>query len=756
MKHHWLFAVGMTLAAGALQAQQLTIRSGDHPTFSRVTIPLPANQSWEAIKTEQGIELTLPGFSGGFDTSEVFSRMRTDRIIALDARSGSLLLKVDCACDATAFPSGSLLVIDVADAGTALAGPPLKGAALAKTPSGGGIETARAARPAIPWIGGNSPFEAEPYQTFLGEGAKAEETPEDDIEQRAALLRDIQQSLAERVANAASIGLLEDSYEEPAQLPAPLTEPSAQPDLEPEELPEQLQTTSQNIRISSSLDLPDRTAQSGLHTTTAGLSCPDDASFAVETWGDDSSFSAQVGPARNALMNARDMLDRAAAKRLAQLYIYFGFGAEALDALHLDPTLSAENPHLAAMATILERGDIARPNALSDFVDCDTNIALWATLSFQSFPPGTLIDTDAALRALNNLPKHLRQVVAPALSDRFLKYGDAPAAAAALRSIERLGDPFTHDAMMSQAALALDAGRPAEAYLTEVIEDNSTQSPDALVRLVEETLAKDQPLSSETATLVEAYVQELRGTEMGYKLRQTQIMALGQSGRFEEAFDALVSLSPSLSPEGMVSLKQTLFEQLAKSGDDLEFLEYSFAEKVPSIGGFSASTRMAIATRLQDLGFAAQVQQILSTFEDVPRRTDRQLLAARAALSLRQPYQAQAALVGTEGPEAAVLLAEAKQMIGEYSEASQIFSDNNAQAQAARAAWLSDEWQDLTSAETPSLGAAATLARTVPDDNDTDLGPLGRATRALQESSAARETLEQLLRDPIVQMTPES
>jgi hypothetical protein len=310
--------------------------------------------------------------------------------------------------------------------------------------------------------------------------------------------------------------------------------------------------------------------------------------------------------------------------------------------------------------------------------------------------------------------------------------------------------------MMSQAALALDAGRPAQSYLEEVIETNGTQSPGALVKLVERKLANDEPLPLETATLVEAYVQELRGTKIGYKLQQTQVIALGQSIQFEEAFDALDALRPSLSSERVVELNQTLFDQLTLKADDLVFLEHTFDKSMTDLASIPVRTRLDLANRMMDLGFAAQVQKILATIDETPRQKQRQILAARAALALRQPFQAQAALIGIDELDAAILMAQAKEMTGEYREAAEIFSDINATSKAAEAAWLSDEWQDLTSTDTPGLGDVATLARTSPEESLTDLGPLGRANRALEESETVRGMLAELLQDPLVQIDPDS
>lgn len=752
MRQLWLFITLFCGIAGAAHAQQLAVRSGDHPTFSRLTVAISPSQEWTAEQVDREVRVNLTGYSGGFDTADVFTRMRQDRVSALSSGAGTLTLQLACDCNAAVFRSGPLLVVDVGDRGTALVGRALS--VPQQRPKKNPVAdraTSQASASPIPWIGGPSPFGVVPAAP-VAQNIKSE--PADDQVDRAALLQEIQQTLVAEVATAASIGLLENSYATP-QAPetvAPDLVPNTSVDARP--LPETLRTPSRNLRITSSMDTPNGDNAAGILATTSGLACPAQDFVAVGDWGNDSGFSAQIGPARNALMNARDQLDVDAAKTLTRLYLYFGFGAEARATLRLDPDLRARHPELAAVAAILEDEPQAGRNVLNEFTDCNTDVALWAALSFRDIPADSVINTDAMLLALNKLPQHLRQILAPMLSRRLLTYGDTNAAEAALRSIERLPAPLDANAMMAQADIAIDAGTPAQELLTEVIEDNGAQSPEALVKLVEGKLSRDEPLSYETATLVEAFVQELRGTEMGNQLRRTQIIALSQSQRFDEALSALASLAPSLAPQVTSKLRAMVLEQLGRKADEMQFLEHVFAQKGQGLEELPTPTKLALAGRMMDLGFAAEVQHLLETVPDTPRSAQRQILAARAAIDLLQPFQAQAALIGVETPEAKLLSAKAKEMTGAYAEAAEIFSQNDAMEEATRAAWLSEDWQSLRTSDMPAFDAVATLAQAQSPVENPDLGPLGRAGEALSESTAARETLEQLLRDPMVQIPP--
>jgi hypothetical protein len=755
MKNFWFFITVVWFATGQAQAEKLILRSGDHPTFSRLTIPVLDSQKWEGRQTDSEVVLKFLEFSDGFELEGVFLRMRRNRISNIRSSGGTLTLEVSCECMATVFRSGSLLVIDVADNGTQLAGPALEKHTIGHSDSTKKPDkmTGNAHR-TLPWIGGNSPFGGLTNLNAAVDPSPS--TPEKIVssDAKAALLMKIQKNLVEEVASAASAGLLESRYQAPVVVPN--QDHQAPASIKPQTLPDALTTQSRNMRITSSIDHPFASSNTQDNELASGIECPKLDFLSVETWGSDDGFSAQVGPARTALMNARDQLDSDAAQNLAQLYLYFGFGAEALDVLRLFPPEKRTHFELTAIAEFFEYGAAGSPNSLGHFIECSSNVALWASLSFSEIPTDVRVETNAALRALNNLPKHLRQIVAPALSERLLKYGDVPSASAAMRSIERLVDPLQPGAKMAQAKLAEEAGNSADSLLEDILKTNTTSSPEALVKIVEGTLAKDEPLSYETATLVEAYVQELRGTPMGSKLQQTQIIALSQTQRFQEALGALDHLSPSISPQTATELRETILSQLSKRADDLDFLEHIFAQNEQELHSLKNPTKLLIASRLLELGFPAQVQNLVAAIPVTPRSDTRQLLAARAALSLNQPFQAQAELIGINEPAAAMLLARAKEMTGAYSEASEIFSRNNAPEQAVQAAWLSKDWQNPALQDTTTFGAISTLAGDVIPATDPNLGPLGLATRALTESRDARGTLQKLLDEPIVQINPDS
>ncbi|MBB3994004.1 hypothetical protein GGR95_001645 [Sulfitobacter undariae] len=739
------------VTAFAASAQQLSVRSGDHPSFSRLTIPINGTENWAARRTHEGIVVTLPEHKGGFDISDVFTRMRRDRITALDVSENSLTIRVDCACDAATFRSGQLLVIDVADAGIKLLGRPLNVPQPALHNQLKTQATAiRVGEAVLPWVGSNAPiFKAPSFKRTLEKNRTSPKQKTSVLDQNARL-NEARKSILGEVANAASTGLLTHSTARSAPALTPSAKQAQRPSLEPRELPKLPTSKSPNLRISNSKDRPFDTLPPIFNTGAVIEACPSSTLFDVASWGNETSFSSQIGPARNALMNARDQLELDAAKNLAQLYLYFGFGAEALNTLHLDPQLSSNSPHLTDMANIFEHGTLTRPNSLVAHTNCATDVALWASIGLNNITTDVLIDAKAALRALNRLPTHLRLTLAPALSEVLLQYGNKDAAAAALRSIERLPNGLAPNAQLAQAALSEEIGNPTDTLLQDIASTNSAESPAALIQLVRNKVKADEPLSYQTVTLVEAYAHEFRGTQLGNQLRQTQILALNQSGQFERALTALDALTPSLSPATITRLRQSVYEYLTKNAPDQVFLERTFELDPNSMHAFTNETKLLLASRLMDLGFAAEVQKVLATIPDTPRQKNRQILAARAAITLHQPFQAQASLIGLDGADVALLSAQAKEMSGAHGDAAKIYADNDATIQASRAAWLSDEWRELTPSDEEGFGAVSNLVQQQPIIDDANIGPIARANRILQESGTARATLQEFLLNPLV------
>ncbi|MBV1927602.1 MAG: hypothetical protein KUG62_10620, partial [Rhodobacteraceae bacterium] len=112
--------------ANPLFARIIEVRSGEHDTFSRIVLNIPAGTEWILKQVEKQAELSLQLPDIQFDTSQVFSRIPRDRILGLSQLQSGKALRINmgCLCKAVGFmQDGTLLVIDIQDPKTPISSP---------------------------------------------------------------------------------------------------------------------------------------------------------------------------------------------------------------------------------------------------------------------------------------------------------------------------------------------------------------------------------------------------------------------------------------------------------------------------------------------------------------------------------------------------------------------------------------------------------------------------------------------------------
>lgn len=184
----WLVA-----CAAPMAAEPVTVRGGEHGTFSRLVLTMPAGAAWRLGRTPGGYAI---GITGGvtFDLTRAFDRIPQSRLLALTPgeEPGRLDLTLGCGCHVTAFQwRPDAVVIDVTD------GPPPEEAAF-EVPFEGAVDTA-AVLPDGPTV---LPLFLDPEPATAAEFA----APVEPIPGRAV---ELQGALLESVARAATEGLLD-------------------------------------------------------------------------------------------------------------------------------------------------------------------------------------------------------------------------------------------------------------------------------------------------------------------------------------------------------------------------------------------------------------------------------------------------------------------------------------------------------------------------------------------------------------------
>ncbi|ANW34539.1 hypothetical protein [Ketogulonicigenium vulgare] len=107
----------LPVIAQELVPQDITVRAGRHPSFTRLTFPLPADATWQLGRDgASSYLLRINGVAVSFDTQQVYQRIGTERIAALAPDGSDFGLTLGCACYADAFIAApNLLAVDIRD-----------------------------------------------------------------------------------------------------------------------------------------------------------------------------------------------------------------------------------------------------------------------------------------------------------------------------------------------------------------------------------------------------------------------------------------------------------------------------------------------------------------------------------------------------------------------------------------------------------------------------------------------------------------
>lgn len=743
------------LLAGPAYSQQINVRSGAHDGFARLVLDAPPGINWTVKQSPTGVQLTLEGHEDGFDTSAVFEKIDRTFISSVLGNRSSIFVEFNCSCTAEAFNEGqSMIVLDVSKVAILPDGRVdgrlldfVGNRELRFEKEKGDASVAKPKTKKMPLPPLSAAQRIEPTDRTIQFLPNRPQKASDNTRR----LSDARDRIARQIGTAATRGILDPTRNSSA--PA-IEHHKTQIDTSvfnhlSEDLtlnPSSAETTN-NVRISNSGALSPNLQQRFSASISDGFNCIDPQRINVTHWVSEEPLSQRVSQLRGQLYGEFDELEANVAVELARTYLYFGFGAEAKQVLLLDRDIRAANPELIGMAAILEYGHSPGSKYLSRFVECDSEAALWAILSVQNIEPTTSLNVDAALLALSALPMHLRGILAPELSRRLLAYGDTVSASAALRSLERAPQELNPNASLAKADLELVENNVEQAQqrLSEIVTSNSEQSAKALIKFVDSHLAEDSEIDENVATLVEAYAQEMRDDPLETELRRTHVLALGKSGQFSAAFDALYRMRARKTNVGQDTLRSSVLDLLVRNSDDIEFLEHAFEQIEVAPTSLTPEARFRLAQRLVKLGFSQQAKIVLESGMDYQNQEAVALLRAEISLKLERPLEALAHLFGQESEAVSQLRARAEASSGGFSRAHQIYSELENPTQTQRVAWLARDWSDRIEGETPVFGPMVSVAQRALEGQVGREGMLGRTAASISESQDARRAIQQLL-----------
>ncbi|WP_298851759.1 hypothetical protein [uncultured Ruegeria sp.] len=705
MKRIGFLVAALIAAATAATSEDVTVRSGEHDGYTRLVFNVPPDTDWVLAQRKNGAQLTIALDEVTFRTGSVFGRLTTNRLASvLQKQPGDALeMEFGCECVASAFLyRNSMIVLDIGP-GTFL-------------PSRlEDIPPPQVGKPAM----GTPRFEVTgldlPLLTMKQQGIKGQ--------------------LSTRLLQGADRKLLD------LKLSPVGPRSTILPDTTP--VPSGLES---NIRLTTVLDDLQNVLNAELQQFGTELACISTAELDFTSWSGESPFTEQVAALRAGLYKEFDTLDDEKALKLAKLYAFHGFGAEALGVMSLLKIRPKDTKRIAAIARIVDEQPALSSNPFSDLQRCDSDAALWAVLSEEDLTPDAHIV--AIEQAYSKLPDHLRRQLGARLSDILVRAEELEAARRILRSVDRIEPNSTPGVAKAKANVAEAEGDSTreEELLTKVIvsTEAAVGAPVALARLVEKRWSERKTVSSQELDLAASYAVEFRRSELGPTMTRTHAIALSLSQEFDRAFDVIQSL-----PAGHVSGSafNRHLQLLAERSDDVTFLRQTMEMMRPGKAAvLTTETAIALADRLAALGFATQAFALANRPEDQTRRSDRARLRARAALQLGRPHQAMLELAEDNSEDAIVLRAQALDGAEDFAAAGDMLRNLEQYGAANRYFWLaglSDEW----------LGSQdekfATLNRTTKALLDSPVRlpekPLAGAKYLLEDSQTTRQRIDEML-----------
>ena len=720
------------LATVAL-AQTATVKSGDHLGFTRLVLELPKVAAWKMGRTSEGYELRVEDKKLRFDLTQVFTTIGRDRLASIweDPVSGGLRIGIACACHAqpVEFRPG-IIVIDLKD------GPPPEQSAFEAAFDGTGatpLKSKSTLRPrakpqsrTVPEIAAATTFA---YDWLARIPRPAPELPQQSTTPATAFIHEIndittiKDALLWQLSRGAAQGIVQ------------MTKPSlasrnstAQPQFGPRA----------NIHLGEPLGFEVATTRKLEHTLLlGGADCIADDILDLGRWGTDQAVPIQLADGRANLVGEFDRPQTEKVISATKLFIYLGFGAEAQQLLKQFSVESPERDLWNSMAKIVD----GAPDADGPFIGmqaCDTAAALWAAMALPQFRLSETPRQDAVLCAFSALPIHLRRSLGPNLVAKFLEAGDVGTARSLDQAVQRGGAAAGAATTVMSATIDLAAGHSEKAIaeLEPVLEDPGPATAETLVALVDAKLAAGAEIGPEIPLALAALIQEQAGSRLDPALRRAQILALGASGDFDQAFD-LTSTTP-LAAIG-------LWAVLAKSGSDTAVLTHAILPTDATLPALPVAERTQLATHLLALGLPDAALFWIGALNESTTREER-LVAAKATLAKGLPDEAMTWITPLDDSDALDLRAQALWKLNKPAEAAKLWGEaSNPDADLRAQSWARN-WDNLAKSDVSQFKAAAELVTEAPvKDPAQTLKPLAIADALVADSEKTRAILINLL-----------
>ncbi len=707
----WLFGT-------ALAAQSVVVRAGEHGSYTRVVLQVPAGMDWTLGRTDTGYGLRLSG-SVDYETSDFFSAIPKTRIgnIQVAADGGQVNFDLNCQCRASAYLTETRwLVIDVSDGEPDMTSPFEQ--ALIASVDFDAIQFEQTSDP--------QPVPDMTLPLFVPDRSIEPELEESAIQSRAVQaerLRQLETAVSASLQRALGQGLLDPSDDvETGQYPDELSEVD-------QLLVDVARLRGPGVTARTSLDEGLGENAVALSSGSSGNQCATQGQLDIATWGTDASFASQVAGLRSGLTGEFDRPNPNAIEDLARLYLYFGFGREAVATLRIDDVQSFERQMLTNIALILDQDEVTDQDFVAK-MSCPEPVNFWALLAHSDGPLPVVIKTDSIVKTFWSLPQHLQKHLAPRVAQKLRQFGDEETALIIL-DVAVETDGVTSAALVEKSQLLLATGREAEALTTleSLPQNDGRTTAAAFLQLLDLRLQSDGVVTDEDINTLQTYRFENTDSDMRTRLGLMEARVRHHRGEHFEALAVLDETRNLMEVDDTTALSAQIHQGITGSASNAEFLNFvikgGFQGQIPEIENEAAS-------RSLNLGFADLAEPLVQNQTVGETMAERRYLRAEIAIQQNRPELALAHLSGIQTDRADAL----RNRIG---------SGNGGVDLSNEDAWRSGNWDQLTNADDELFRETAERVSTQPANPLGTPTPLEASEALIADSSDLRATIETLL-----------
>lgn len=694
-----LCALPATLNAGG------QIRSGEHPGFSRLVLNTGSATQWNVSVSGRTVSLFFPYATERFQTDRIFDLIPKTRVGSVETETGPdgtmVRLEMECDCRVTTLDAGAnYLAIDIADPGAELL-------ANAEVHNDG----------TFPGDNQNINVGSDPDQPLR------EEKMVSNAE--IALIEQIQKAADQGLINLDQTGksMTENGSEKAPNIAVELSRlspavPPVQPAIPPhppqptlplssggggtEESEDTLAMLFDSSQIQASTVFDRYSARNAERMTERAtpLDCIPDHQIDVAYWTDGRELFEQASELYGQLVGEFDTPNTDAVLELSQLYIRFGFGAEARNVLTAFEVDTPKSALLNDLSRIVDGGHVGLFGPLARTSACPGRHGLWLAVAGAAPSFHNPEHFETVVSAFSDLPPDLRMLVGPRLIENLLLANHVEQARQIYDIIIRSGAEADDGLRVAEALLVAREGNPAIAIqaLSDLIENNGGHLISALKHAVGIAVEANYPIPDRLDTDIRASLLLYRGSEQEPELRRLLALSLAGKGQLEES---VTEITQAIEQGEEIGKLDAAIQRILTTASPERNGAVAYAnvmlnadhllEQIPE----GDMTREVIAGHLIELGLPGPAEKIV--LPAAGRSVQGRFLLGKALIAQGKTEQAHQVASELPAMEAAEINARAFEADGKFAEAQQALAAAGRTTEAASLAWRSGDWPQVVS-----------------------------------------------------------